>query len=182
MIQTTRLRLRPFCEADREPFAAINGDTQVNAWLGGAIDRAASDATLDRISAHIREHGFGFWAAERNADGRLVGMIGLRWAPPELPLGRVLELGWRLAPDCWGQGLASEGARAALDWGFRELSATEIFAVTAASNHRSRAVMERIGMAERPEHAFDHPLLAVDHPLRRHVVFATRPSVQIKRA
>jgi RimJ/RimL family protein N-acetyltransferase len=179
MILTARLRLRPFREADRAPFAAINGDPQVSAWLGGPIDRAASDAALDRLNAHILEHGFGFWAAERLADGRLVGMIGIRWAPPDLPIGRVMELGWRLAPDCWGQGLATEGGRAALEWAFGELGAAEIVAVTAAANSRSRAVMTRIGMAEQPDRAFDHPALDEDHPLRRHVVFAAG---QTKRA
>jgi len=177
MIETERLVLRPWREADREAFAAINGDPRVGDWLGGAIDRAASDAVMDRITAHMAEHGFGFWAAERKADARVIGMIGLAAVKAEaLPVGPAIEMGWRLAPDAWGGGYATEGARGALDWGFANLDAEEIIAFTARSNLNSQAVMRRIGMVAAPERDFDHPRLAFDHPLRPHVVFvAERP-------
>jgi len=175
MIETGRLILRPFRDEDRAPFAAINGDPRVGDWLGGTIDRAASDALVDRINAQVAEDGFGFYAAERKADGQLVGMIGLRRvnnAPP----APCVELGWRLAVEAQGAGLATEGAKAALDWGFANLDTPEILAWTAATNLRSQAVMRRIGMAPHPARNFDHPALAEGHPLRRHVVFAvSRP-------
>ena len=166
MIETARLVLRPFRDADRDAFAALNGDPRVSDWLGGPIDRAASDAAVDRINGHIAEHGFGFWAAERKADRRLVGMIGLKQMAPELPPAPAIEAG--------GQGLAAEGAQAALAWGFAHLQADEIIAITAVGNLRSRAVMQRIGMVEQPERGFDHPHLAEGHPLRRHVVYAAK--------
>jgi RimJ/RimL family protein N-acetyltransferase len=173
VIRTQRLILRTWREADREPFAAINGDPRVGDWLGGVIDRAASDGLMDRLQAQIDADGHGFWAAERRSDGRLIGMIGLRrqtGAPP----GPCLELGWRLAPEAQGAGLASEGALAALDWGFANRGDREILAWTAASNVRSQAVMRRIGMAPDPTRDFDHPALPQNHPLRRHVVWAVR--------
>jgi len=173
-IETARLILRPFREEDRAAFASLNGDPRVSDWLGGPIDRAASDLILDRINAHIAEHGFGFWAAELRAERRLAGMIGIRRMPEELPCAPAIEAGWRLAPDLWGQGLAAEGARAALDWGFAHLPDDEIIAITAIGNLRSQAVMRRIGMVEQPKRAFDHPLLPQGHPLRRHVVYAAR--------
>ncbi|CAN7331427.1 GNAT family N-acetyltransferase [Phenylobacterium sp. LjRoot219] len=172
MIETARLVLRPFREDDRDAFAAFNGDARVSDWLGGPIDRAASDALVDRINAHIAEHGFGFWAAELKAEARLVGMIGIRRMPADLPPAPAIEAGWRLAPAVWGQGLAAEGARAALDWGFAHLPDDEILAITATGNLRSQAVMRRIGMIKQPDRGFDHPLLAPDYPLRRHVVYA----------
>ncbi|WP_337185041.1 GNAT family N-acetyltransferase [Phenylobacterium sp.] len=173
MIETARLLLRPWRDADRPAFAAINGDPRVGDWLGGAIDRAASDALMDRLQAQIAADGFGFWAAERREDGRLVGMIGLRRqaAAPPAP---CLELGWRLSPEAQGGGLATEGAKAALAWGFAHHDVAEILAWTAQTNVRSQAVMRRIGMAPDPSRDFDHPTLAGDHPLRRHVVFAAR--------
>lgn len=173
MIETERLILRPFLDKDREAFAAINGDPRVGDWLGGPITREQSDAVVDRVNAQIADAGFGFWAAERKADGRLVGMIGLRRnrAPPA-PI--ALELGWRLAPDAQGFGLATEGAKAARDWGFANLDADEILAWTAATNVRSQAVMRRIGMVHDPARDFDHTALADGHPLRRHVVFVAR--------
>lgn len=175
VIETDRLILRPWREADREPFAALNADPRVAEWLGGPIDRAASDAMIDRINAHISEHGFGFWAAERRADGVLIGMIGLGLVKPEaLPVGPAIEMGWRLNHDAWGGGYATEGARAALTWGFETLQAPEIIAFTGRSNLRSQAVMRRLGMEPDPARDFDHPRLDQDHPLRRHVVFAIR--------
>ena len=173
MIETPRLTLRPWRGDDREAFAAINGDPRVNEWLGGPISAEQSHATMDRLQAQIAADGFGFWAAERRSDRRLVGMIGLRsQAGGPAPSG--LELGWRLDPEAQGSGLATEGAKAALDWGFATHHAEEILAWTAATNVRSQAVMQRIGMTPDPGRDFDHTGLAETHPLRRHVVFAVR--------
>jgi RimJ/RimL family protein N-acetyltransferase len=138
MIETGRLILRPFVEADRAPFAEINGDPRVGDWLGGTLDRAASDALLDRLNTHVVKHGFGFWAAERKADGRLVGMIGLQWLAADLPPAPGIEMGWRLAFDVQGLGLATEGASAALSWGFANLAEDEIVAFTAARTWRHK--------------------------------------------
>ena len=75
MIVTDRLVLRPWRDADRAAFAEINGDPRVHDWLGGPITAEASDALIDRINAGIDAQGYGLWAAERRADGRLAGMI-----------------------------------------------------------------------------------------------------------
>ena len=175
MIVTDRLVLRRWADADRPAFAAINGDPRVHDWLGGPISAEASDALIDRINAGIDVQGFGLWAAERRADGRLAGMIGLsRVAAGDLPVGPCVEIGWRLHPDVWGEGLASEGARAALDWGLGPGALSEILAFTAETNLASQAVMRRIGMAPDPARDFDHPRLAPGHPLRRHVVWMAR--------
>jgi RimJ/RimL family protein N-acetyltransferase len=172
-IETERLILRPFREADRPAIAAINGDPRVNEWLGGPISREASDAFVDRVNAQIAAEGFGFYAAERKADGRLVGMIGIRRnVGPPAPT--AVEIGWRLDPGAQGSGLATEGARACLDWGFANLDVDEILAWTAAANLRSQAVMRRIGMIPDPARDFDHTGLPEGHPLRRHVVFVAR--------
>lgn len=176
MIVTDRLVLRPWTDADRPDFAAINGDARVHDWLGGPISPAATDAMIDRINAAIAADGFGLWAAELRADGRLAGMIGLsRVAAGDLPVGPCVEIGWRLHPDFWGLGLASEGARAALDWGLGPGGLAEIIAFTAVTNLASQAVMRRIRMTPDPARDFDHPRLAQDHPLRRHVVWSARP-------
>ena len=178
MIETPRLMLRAFREEDRAPFAAINADPRVNEWLGGPISREQSDAMIDRINAHIGLHGFGFFAVERKADGKLIGMIGLQVVRDDLPPAPAVELGWRLDPEAQGAGLATEGAAAALAWGFANIDRDELIAFTAHNNVRSQAVMRRIGMAHDPARDFDHPVLAEDHPLRRHVVFgARRPSI-----
>lgn len=176
MIETDRLILRAFREEDRAPMAAINADPRVNEWLGGPITPAMTDATIERVNTHIATHGFGFFAAERKADSRLIGMIGLQVVRDELPPSPGVELGWRLTPDAQGTGLATEGAKAVLAWGFANLDRDELIAFTAHNNLRSQAVMRRIGMAHDPARDFDHPVLAEDHPLRRHVVFVAKRS------
>jgi RimJ/RimL family protein N-acetyltransferase len=177
MIQTERLILRSFRDSDREAAFQVNGDSRVSDWLGGPIDRAGSDASLDRINAHIEAHGFGFWAAEYRPDRRLIGMIGLWHMRPDLPPAPAIEVGWRLAPDYWGRGLAVEGATAVLAWAFANLSIEDVVAITAASNFRSQSVMRRCGMREDPSRAFEHPQLGEGHPLRRHLVFVARRAV-----
>ena len=175
MIETDRLILRAFRDEDRAPFAALNGDPRVGDWLGGVIDRAASDVMLDRINAHIQDLGWGLWAAERKADARLIGFIGLSTVKAgALPVGPAIEMGWRLAHEAWGGGLATEGAKAALDWGFAHIDTSELIAFTARTNLASQSVMTRIGMTADPSRDFDHPRLAQDHPLLRHVVFVAR--------
>jgi len=175
MIETDRLILRAFRDEDRVPLAAINGDPRVGNWLGGVIDRTASDMMLDRINAHIQDLGWGLWAAERKADHRLVGFIGLSTVKADaLPVGPAIEMGWRLAHEAWGGGLATEGAKAALSWGFAHIETPEIIAFTARTNLASQSVMTRIGMTADPLRDFDHPRLAENHPLRRHVVFVAQ--------
>ena len=171
MIETDRLILRPTVDADRSAVAAINADPKVGAWLGGVRDRAASDALVDRVQAHEAEHGFGFWVVERKADARVIGMTGVWFVPAEMAMGEVVEIGWRFNPDAWGQGYATEAARAALTYGFETLGLEEIIAFTARTNLASQAVMTRIGMVHAPERDFDHPQVADGDPLKPHVVF-----------
>ena len=116
------------------------------------------------------------WAAERKADGKVIGSIGARRIPAEWahPMSGEMELGWRLTRAAWGMGYASEGAAASLAWAFANLDQEEIVAFTAQSNARSQAVMRRIGLTPAPSRDFDHPALDPAHPLCRHVVFVAR--------
>ena len=178
MIETQRLILRQYTEADRDAFAELNGHPEVGAWLASVLTREQSDAMMDRISGQIAEQSFGFWGAERKADRRLVGMIGLLVMGEGLPAPGAIELAWRVHPDAQGTGLATEGAAAARDWAFANLDIAEVVAITAESNVRSQAVMTKLGLVRDPAQDFDHPKLAEDHPLRRHVFFSQkRPSL-----
>ena len=83
----------------------------------------------------------------------------------------AVEIGWRLARDCWGRGYATEGAQAVLTFAFGRLNLAEIVSFTADSNVRSQAVMERLGMTHKPADDFDHPMIAAGSPVRRHVLY-----------
>lgn len=181
VIETERLILRQWIEADREPYAALNADPEVMEHFERPLTRAESDAAIDRNNASLTDSGWGNWAVERRADGVLLGHVGVKPTAPELPFGGAYELGYRFARRAWGQGYASEGSRALLAYGFRELALPEIVAFTAVPNTRSQAVMRRIGMVHDPARDFDHPALPEGHRLRRHVLFAiTKPENRAK--
>lgn len=169
-IDTPRLRLRQWRAADRAPFAALNADPRVMAHFPSTLDRTASDAIAERSEALIAERGWGFWAVERRDSGDFIGFVGLNVPTAALPFSPCVEIGWRLVHAAWGQGLASEAARAALTAGFETLGLAEIVSFTALSNRRSQAVMERLGMRRTAED-FDHPVLPEGHPLRRHCLY-----------
>ena len=167
MIETERLVLRTWRDADRAPFAALNADPAVMQYLP-ATDRAASDAGIERMRAAQAEAGHCFWALERREDGAFLGFCGLM--PAREPLNEV-EIGWRLVRDAWGHGYATEAAQASLAWGWVNLDTPTIMAITVPDNIRSRAVMERIGMHYVEGGDFDHPALPEGDPLRRHVLY-----------
>jgi len=144
-IETPRLRLRLWREADRDAFAALNADPEVARDLGGPLSRARSDTKLDRYVAAFDTHRFCRWAIEDRAGGFL-GYAGVMPVASEHPLGVHHEIGWRLKRDAWGHGYASEAARAALDDIFARVGLTEVLSYTAPDNLRSQAVMERLGL------------------------------------
>jgi RimJ/RimL family protein N-acetyltransferase len=92
------------------------------------------------------------------------------------PFTPAVEIGWRLAFEYWEQGYATEGAMAALKFGFEVLDLPEIVSIASVQNRRSRAVMERIGMHHDPKDDFDHPRVAPGHPLQKHVLYRIKRS------
>ena len=168
---TDRLVLREWQDADLAPFAALNADLRVAEFLSAPLDRAASDALVDRISEHWATDGHGLWAVDRVDDGAFLGFVGLALHTFEAPFMPRIEVGWRLAPAAWGHGYATEAARAALRFGFEELGLAEIVSFTVPANAKSRAVMERLGMTRDPADDFDHPRFPDGHRLRRHVLY-----------
>jgi RimJ/RimL family protein N-acetyltransferase len=170
-IRTERLLLREWRDSDRAPYAALNADPEVVEHLGGALDRAASDAMIERIVARWAADGHGLWAVERLDDGTFIGFVGLAAPAFEASFTPCIEVGWRLAREAWGHGFATEAAREALRFGFETLGLDEIVSFTVPANGRSRAVMERLGMIRDPADDFDHPNRPPGDPLRRHVLY-----------
>lgn len=172
-IETPRLRLRSWVAADRKPFALLNADAQVMEHFPSPLSRVESDALADRIQAQLEAHGWGLWAVEIPGVTPFAGFIGLSTPRFDAPFTPCVEVGWRLARTFWGSGYASEGAAAAIRFGFRTLELTEIVSFTAAVNTRSIRVMERIGMRRDPADDFEHPDLPAGHRLREHVLYRT---------
>ena len=170
-IRTERLLLRRWRDSDRLPFQTMNADPRVMEFMPSLLHAVESDALVDRAQAHFDRHGFGPFAVELLEDETFAGFIGLSIPAFEAPFMPAVEVGWRLASDCWGRGLATEGARAVVRYGFEELGLDSLVSFTVPKNLRSRRVMEKIGMTHDPRDDFDHPLLSEGHPLCRHVLY-----------
>jgi RimJ/RimL family protein N-acetyltransferase len=169
VIETERLLLRPWREEDVAPFAAMGRDPEVMRYLGPLLSEDDSRHTFEVVAQQQRDRGFCFWAVERRSDGKFIGFCGLQVGSE--PIAGEIEIGWRLARDAWGQGYATEAALASLAWGWDNLDAPSIAAITAALNERSWRLMERIGMRRYPDEDFDHPEVAPGQPDRPHVLY-----------
>lgn len=171
MIHTERLILRPWRESDFEPFSKMCADPRVMECFPALLTRQESDLLAQRLMKDIQEHGWGLWAVSVVDGADFIGFIGLNSVKYSTPFTPAVEVGWRLAYDFWGHGYATEGAQAALKYGFEALQLNEIVSFTVPDNKRSRHVMEKIGMHRDLAGDFDHPLLPDGHKLKRHVLY-----------
>lgn len=170
-LETERLVLRPWRDADRAPFAALNADPEVMEHFPAVLGRLDSDAAAARFRARFDRHGWGLWALEVKGGPAFVGFAGLNPAPDAAPFAPAMEIGWRLAREAWGRGYATEAGRAALRFAFERLRLPEIVSFTTPLNRRSIAVMERLGLARDPRGDFAHPGIPAGHRLSRHVLY-----------
>jgi RimJ/RimL family protein N-acetyltransferase len=152
VLQTTNLTLSPCCPDDRADFVELERDPEVMRFLNGG--HAVDHDRIDHDAPFLMPRGTEphVWTARRTTGGAFVGWFCL-WPESET----LAELGYRLRRMDWGQGLASEGASALVDWGFRTVGYDRIVATTMAVNHASRRVMEKIGMSYARTVSFDGP-------------------------
>lgn len=140
VLRTDRLELRPLTWDDLPRLEQLDADPEVMRFLDapGGPDEAR-ERTLARLDPGDDAMGLGYWTGLER--GRFVGTWLLTPQGPGLG-----EIGWRLLPPAWGQGLATEGARALLEHGFTAVGLERVVAETRAGHHASRAVMRRLGM------------------------------------
>lgn len=172
MLTGPRLCLRPFRAEDAPALAALNADPRVMRHFPAPLTRAESDTFLFRITAHHRSRGYSLWAVEDRWRGDFIGLCGLLDVAFAAEFTPAVEIGWRLHPAFWGQGLAREAAERVLAHAFGPLGIPEVVAFTVPTNVASWRLMERLGM--RPDGAFEHPRLPWGHPLRRHLLYRLR--------
>jgi len=149
----------------------MNKDPQVMRFLGPALTRQESDTAIDRQIALTESGEPAFWAAATVDNDKLIGCIGVKRVTFEAPFTPCYEIGWRLAQEHWGKGYAVEGAKAALKLAFVQWDISKIYSFTVPANVKSQAVMQKIGMTYVEGGNFDHPALAKDDPLLRHVLY-----------
>ena len=151
-LSTGRLHLRCWCEDDRVAFAEMNAHPEVMDDLGGPINRTESDHKFDRYVEAFEEYGFGRWVIERH--GEFLGYVGVMPRRDEHPLGPHEEIGWRLVKHAWGQGYATEAARAVLNDAFDRIGLTEVISYTSPTNLRSQAVIKKLDLRREPSRDF----------------------------
>ena len=162
--ETARLILRDWREDDWAPFWQATNTPAVMRWLGGVCDADKREGAQQRLLSYKRDHGHTFWAIERKSDGAILGFCGLKRSNQQGgPLG-MMEVGWRLREDAWGQGYAREAATAALDLAFGRFGADEVIALTVARNEASWGLMKRLGMQRRADLDFDNTDFDPDDP------------------
>jgi RimJ/RimL family protein N-acetyltransferase len=175
VIETGRLVLRQWQDnsADRDVFFRLNSDLEIMRFFPARRTRAEADALFDKVAQLIDAHGYGWAAVCKKDTGEAVGFAGVApvdyFTAPFLPAD---EIGWRFVPEVWGQGFATEAAKALLEHASRDLALKRVVAFAVRTNEKSIAVMQRIGMTERPDLAFDHPLVpATTAKLKPHVLY-----------
>ncbi len=177
LIETPRLLLRGWNDADVEAWAQMNADPEVMQFFPGTYERARSVEIATAVRAELERDGYGYFVVEVKDELPFAGVIMLAHVPFEAAFTPAREVGWRFVTEAWGQGYATEGATAALSFAHDRLGWDDVVAMTAAINLPSKRVMERLGMTHHPTDDFDHPRLEEGHRLSRHVLYrAQRPA------
>jgi RimJ/RimL family protein N-acetyltransferase len=172
--KTQRLGFRNWIESDIEPFVAMSQDERVMEFFPAILSREEAIETVGRFQNFISEHNFGFFAVDLLENDQFIGFIGLSYPRFESFFTPCTEIGWRLHPDFWHQGFATEGAKGCLDFAFNRLKIDKIYSFTPLQNKASEKVMQRIGMSKECE--FEHPLLHGSPLCKFHLYSITKPN------
>lgn len=148
-ITTERLLLRRWRAEDLDPYAALCGDPEVMRWIrnGETLTRKDCAEAIAGYKQAWKRDSFGRFAVEHFATGRFIGFVALSipdWLPEIMP---AVEIGFRFSRDMWRQGLATEGGRAVLRFGFETVGLERIVGVVQIGNAGSARIMTKLGMA-----------------------------------
>lgn len=175
ILETKRLILRSWEERDRSEFSRMNFHPEVMEFFPSLWSKEESDAVFDKVQKLIDDRGWGLWAIEEKSSGKYMGFTGLSIPSFDAPFMPAVEIGWRLLPEFWNKGYATEAALRSLQFGFDVLRLEEIVSFTAVGNVKSQRIMEKIGMRRCMEKDFLHPKVPDGHILKAHVVYVISP-------
>jgi [ribosomal protein S5]-alanine N-acetyltransferase len=169
IISTERLGMRHWLESDIFPLAEMNSDKQVMQFFPKTLSFDESVEMLNRINNHFDRNGFGLYAVELKSSNEFIGFTGFSIPSFNSHFTPCIEIGWRYKKEVWGNGYATEAARACLQYGFDTLKFDKILSFTAVVNKPSEKLMKRIAMQFKGR--FEHPNIEKDHPLCEHVLY-----------
>jgi RimJ/RimL family protein N-acetyltransferase len=144
LLETERLRLRPYRREDVEALAPMLGDAEHMRFYPSTLDRAGTEAWIERQLERYATDGYGLWVAELRADGGFVGTVGP--VLQEVEGERHVEIGWHVRPGLKGLGYAPEAGAAARDWAFANLGVDHVISLILPGNTPSARVAEKLGM------------------------------------
>ena len=171
IIETDRLILRKWIDADLHSMYEINQDPKVMEYFPGLQDLEETKKLITKINEHFNKYDFALYATVKKDSNEFIGFIGLLTADFKAHFTPATEIGWRLSSKHWGQGFATEGAKEVLSYAFKKFNIAEIVSFTAAGNEKSRRVIEKIGLQHNVKDDFDHPNLDDSSSLKRHVLY-----------
>jgi RimJ/RimL family protein N-acetyltransferase len=175
-LETERLILRDWRDEDRAPFAAFNADPETRRYYYPAtLTPAEANEAVDEMIADLADHGASFLAVERKSDGAFIGEAGItrldRDVLEVMDRPCPIEIGWFFGRPYWGQGYATEAARAWIAHAFGPLAIPELVSIICAANAVSIRLAEKLGMARDPQDDFEDPTVPVGHWQRPHVIY-----------
>lgn len=168
--ETKRLVFRDWNEQDLNEFRIMNKDTRVMEYFKKILNKEETDRFYNAIQDEFRNYGYGLYAVETRHNNDFIGFIGFHWANFNSQFTPCIEIGWRLKYEAWGNGFATEGAKACLKYGFDTLGFNKIYSFTSKINLSSENVMKKVGMVKVME--FEHPNIMENNPLRKHVLYS----------
>lgn len=161
LFESERLGFRNWLKSDLESLTAMNEDPGVMEFFPKTLSPDESLDLLNRLTNHFEQYGHTYYAVELKTSKKFIGFIGLAYQEYESPLTPNVDIGWRLLPEAWGKGYATEGAQRCLQLAFEDLHISKIVSTCTVSNIPSENVMKKIGMKKMGY--FNHPKLA-DYP------------------
>lgn len=164
-LETERLILRRFTADDVDLLVELDSDPEVMRYITGGRSTPRAEIENDILPAFLayyaRDDDYGFWAAVEKESGAFIGWFHFRPARGADDLNAP-ELGYRLRRSAWGKGYATEGSRALIAKGFREMGARRVTAIAYEYNHASRRVLEKCGLSLVRKFRFTPEELAAD--------------------
>lgn len=171
IIKTERLGLRNWQTKDIAPAKLMNANEAVMEFFPSIWSQKQTEYFIQKMRKHFRKHAFCYFAVDELKTGKFIGFIGLMNQTYTTPFAPFIDIGWRLLPEAWGNGFATEGAKACLDFASVELKLNEVYAIAPALNKKSQRVMEKLGM--KFQSTFTHPKIDKNDPLRECVAYKT---------
>lgn len=155
IFNSQRLGFRTWHDADLDAMAAISADEEVMAFFPNTQDRTYTKGFIERMQEEYRQRGYCYFAVELLKSGEFIGFLGLHLQEFVSDFTPCTDIGWRFKKEVWNRGLASEGAKRCLEYGFKNLGLPKIYSITPKINLKSERIMQKAGMQKEKDFEFE---------------------------